>query len=249
MSSLRIRFLLFVLVAGTTLLWAKDFWESKDFLKWSEKECAGLMTKSPWAYPYALTNLLIPAPANLGGGGGSASRYGTRIGGDFGAGDREVHLVLQMRFLAARPVRAAIGRMRLIQNPASSELPRQVEEYVNQEDPAQIVVELTWSSQPSGHPALRTVEAAFRDDNLDQLRSRCFLSSSETGKYVAISEYTGPAQGYPGALLTFPRFDEQGNPHFTGAEKTLMLRLENRLGTIEQTFNPRKMLWQGKFSL
>lgn len=237
------------LVAGglAGLLWAKDFWQQKDYPQWSAKECNRLLSQSPWAHPYALTGLLIPAPMNQ--AGGDAEEGETRIGGGFEAGDREVHLVLQIRFLTARSLRAAVGRLRLLQNPDQPGLPGEVDAYVSQDDPPEIAVELTWFSRPEGHPLLREVEGFFRDTNLEQLRTRCYLSSSETGVFVAPKGFTGPARGYPGVLLTFPRFDDQGGHYFNGSEKTLLFRLEARFGAIEQTFNPRKMVWRGGFTL
>ncbi len=235
------------LVVVTAVSAAGDFWRERDYRKWSAGECETILSRSPWAHPHTLTGLLIPAPGHP--SGGIAGARGTRIGGGFEAGDREVHLVLQMRFLAAAPMRAAIGRMRILQNPGDREVEKEVEAYVDREDPPEIAVELTWFSRPAGHSSLRDVEAFFRDVNLEQLKTRCYLSSRETGTTVAPTGYVGPAQGYPGALLSFPRFDENGDPHFQGSERTLLFRLEARFGAIEQTFSPRRMFWNDAFTL
>lgn len=40
---------LILLLLCTTLAPAGDFWRSKDFHQWSERECQSLLTKSPWA--------------------------------------------------------------------------------------------------------------------------------------------------------------------------------------------------------
>ena len=70
-------------------LWAADFWESKSYTEWSEKEVATLMTNSPWSQKITV----YMSGGRAGGGGiGGAGGGGGRIGGGgaggggFGAG-------------------------------------------------------------------------------------------------------------------------------------------------------------------
>ena len=90
-----------------------------------------------------------------------------------------------------------------------------------------------------------------RDATLDYFRTRCFLSSSETGTVLAFSDYRGPDEGFPRALLSFPRFDADGVPFFTGSERTILLRIETEtnFGVIEQSFSPRRLFFDGGFTI
>ena len=45
----------------TSVGFAADFWITKDFLQWSEKEVTKMLTNSPWARTVSIT---------MGGGGG-----------------------------------------------------------------------------------------------------------------------------------------------------------------------------------
>ena len=46
---------IFVLLLSSTIVWAGDFWDDKDFSRWSPKEIAKMMTKSPWAKEVTVT--------------------------------------------------------------------------------------------------------------------------------------------------------------------------------------------------
>ena len=67
---------LFVLLLTSTLLWAGDFWEDKEFTQWSEKDVEKLMTNSPWAKQ--VTVALSMGGRGGRGGGGMSGRGGGR---------------------------------------------------------------------------------------------------------------------------------------------------------------------------
>ena len=46
---------IFVLVLSSTIVWAGDFWDDKDFSRWNPKELAKMMTKSPWSKEVTVT--------------------------------------------------------------------------------------------------------------------------------------------------------------------------------------------------
>lgn len=82
---------LLLLTAGSVLLmWAADFWHSKPFTEWNEKECAKMLTDSPWAHKISV-EMGGSLPAAVGGhmgrrgrgGGGASSGPATgAMGGD-----------------------------------------------------------------------------------------------------------------------------------------------------------------------
>src|SRR5512135_3180796 len=65
-------------ILSQTAVMGADFWEAKDYTKWSDKECAKLLTDSPWAY-----ELKVFQQGNLGGMGGAEGqayvRYNIRF--------------------------------------------------------------------------------------------------------------------------------------------------------------------------
>ena len=182
--------------------------------------------------------------------GGGTTRTRSFGDGDLGdvSGDSEVHLFLQIRFVTARPIKAAIGRTRLLADPKNKALADQVEQYVNQPDGAEVVVEVTYYSEPAGHPSLRQVENFLRTATLPTLKDRVFLSASKKDVHVPIGRYQGPYEGYNGALLLFPRYDEEGNPHFDGSEREIHFHMRTSFADIDLRLKPSDMIFGGAFA-
>jgi hypothetical protein len=67
-------------------LFGADFWQSKPWTDWSDKDVQKMMTNSPWARPFAVTTS-APAPPALGGGGGARGGGGGGRGGGGGGDD------------------------------------------------------------------------------------------------------------------------------------------------------------------
>jgi hypothetical protein len=58
-------------------LWAADFWQSKPYTEWSDKEVQKILSNSPWSKEVVVS---------LGGGSGGGSGKGSRKGGGGGGG-------------------------------------------------------------------------------------------------------------------------------------------------------------------
>src|SRR4029077_3221174 len=66
---------------------AADFWTTKPFTDWSDKEVQKILTDSPWAEKVAVSASagdVLSAPGGGGGGGGRGGRGGDSGGGDAG---------------------------------------------------------------------------------------------------------------------------------------------------------------------
>jgi hypothetical protein len=68
------------LLGGAVALWAADFWQTKPFTSWDQKEAQKLLTDSPWARRVSIS---LPGGPQNGGGGGGGKRGG-RGGGPAG---------------------------------------------------------------------------------------------------------------------------------------------------------------------
>jgi hypothetical protein len=99
-------------IAACATLAAADFWESKPFVEWSDKEVGKILADSPWARLVA-----IPLPnrgpvATDDGGGGGGRGGGGRGGGGggegFGPGPQRVRITISWR--SAVPLRQALAR-------------------------------------------------------------------------------------------------------------------------------------------
>jgi hypothetical protein len=90
-----------VLACGVISAQSKDFWQTKDYREWNEKECKKLLEDSPWAQEYSFTRTLIEPLQRA-------------------TGERAGENKPQLRYLAqlrsALPIRQALIRMRQIAN-------------------------------------------------------------------------------------------------------------------------------------
>ena len=101
------------ILAGAALV-AADFWESKPFLDWSDKEAEKMLTDSPWASLIAipLPNR-GPVPTDDGGGGGrgGGGRGGGGGGEGFGPAAQRVRITISWR--SAIPLKQATARQQV----------------------------------------------------------------------------------------------------------------------------------------
>jgi hypothetical protein len=112
MNMRRIISIVSVWILAAAALGASDFWDSKPFLEWSDKEAQKLLSDSPWA-----TLTAVPLPnrgpvptADTGGGGrGGGGRGGGAEG--FGPGPQRVRLTISWR--SALPLKEAAARQQL----------------------------------------------------------------------------------------------------------------------------------------
>jgi hypothetical protein len=225
-----------------------EFWDKKPYQEWEAKQCEKLLQDSPWSHPYAVTSVTIPGVQRQGGGTTPTRSFGD---GDLAetSQDREVLLYLQIRFVTAKPIKAAIGRSRMLAEPKNKALAEQVGQYIDQPDGPEVIVEVTYYSEPAGHLSLRQIENFLRTATLPTLKERVFLSDSAKGVQVNIGRYQGPYEGYNGALLLFPRYDEEGNPYFDGSEREILFHMETDFADVDLKLKPRDMVFGGVFTL
>jgi hypothetical protein len=235
-------------VISLSYVFAADFWDKKPFTEWKQKECARILEKSPWSHAYALTGVNIPGMMKRGGGELAARSYGDEeLPTEFG--DREVHVFLQIRFLTAKPVKAAIGQSRMLSDPDNKDLAGQVAQYVDQADGPEIVAEITFYSEPPGHPAMRQIDSFLRTTTLEALQHKTWLSESSTKTHVPILRYQPPSESYPGTLLFFPRLNEDGNPLFQGKNGDMLFHMETDFGTVDLVLKPKDMTFEDEFTI
>jgi hypothetical protein len=84
--------LLVLLLLSALCIWAADFWTTKPFTDWNEKEVAKILSSSPWAVKVTVTGGVGGGPAGIaetagsGRGGGRGGGGGGRSSGPQGDG-------------------------------------------------------------------------------------------------------------------------------------------------------------------
>jgi hypothetical protein len=96
---------------GLSVLLAADFWETKDYSQWSDKECAKLLQESPWAMKYELIREGNVTPTE-----GSGAKSGpASLGSSEGSGGQS-YVKYFFRLQSALPIRMAQVRQMQIAN-------------------------------------------------------------------------------------------------------------------------------------
>ena len=106
---------------------AADFWEEKDFMSWSDKEVAKMLTDSPWAKKHTimLGGLNPEAPGALSGG----PRIPPECGGEQFAGIRRFPVTVA--WSSALPLKQATIRAQVGEG---GEIPAEAQELLDQEE-------------------------------------------------------------------------------------------------------------------
>ncbi len=234
-----------VLFLLASMVLSAPFWQKKPYSEWSQKDCVKILSNSPWAYPYATTGISLPGFMRSDGDIVGRTDVGSIAGG---VGDREVHIYLRFRFVTSKAVKAAIGQSRLLAQPDNKELAQAVADYIEQPPGDEVIAEVTFYSEPAGHPALQTVQNFLRTSTIDTLKNKVWLSSSSSNAYCPIGRYVPPGANQPGALLFFPRTDDSDKPYFDGSESQILLHMETSFETVDLKMKPKDMQFEGAFT-
>ena len=245
----RIPLIWIILIA--TPLFAANFWETKEFTKWSEKECLEILSKSPWAYSNSFGN--VPPIGDQ--TAGSDRRFSGASEPTWG--EVESTQVFEFRLLTARPVRMALARMQMLQKPEDPSLRDQILKYVNAPPGKEIVIQIGFRTVPTGASAsaIHDINRYFLGANLADFRTSTSLASQRSG-VVPIAAYLPPGPGRSFPAFVFPRFDPSGEPYFTSETKQITFRSELTPTVAGQKMkydifirmNPSQMLYKEEFA-
>ncbi len=251
-----------IVLIGVTLH-AKDFWEKKDYSKWSDKELAKMMTKSPWAKTVSfVVGRGRPSgggrePAGLPGSGegGGASGGGGRGGGGGGrsrtpgvgsGGEFRPTVKLAVRWYSSLPIRQAMVRM--YSNPEDSEAATQS---IESEMPHYIL----WVS---GFPQrmVTSADAARMDAMVKRLESESFLIVKGIEPIPALDVQIRMNQAPQGQeeqavadlFLIFPK-GQTGTPVLALEHKNVEFLTKVGDQEIKKKFKLKDMVYNGRLEL
>jgi hypothetical protein len=181
----------------------------KDYHEWSLQEAIDLLNDSPWARQETFTKVV--------GGVGSGI-----------SGEKEIYNTFYVRFLSARPIRAAYARIQQIQsgydkmNAEQKRLLDQAQQpKLNLDVEDWIVVCVGFrSNNPNEESSVRRF---FMNETTTTLKSRAFLSTPDFPQ-VEILAYFPPVEDSVGAKFVFPR-ELDGRPVVLGEGERVTFEL------------------------
>ncbi len=221
----------------TLTLGAADFWQSKPYTGWSDKDLQKIMTNSPWARTFT-----VPPPG-AGGGGGDftpppmGEGRGGRGGG--GGGGPEVPAVggplsldIVARWQSALPLKQAFVRIKYGAEAATSPDAKAI---LDQAEPDYVII-LSGPLQPFLRGKPEELKAAFMSTASLAAKGKSELKPTE----VKID--ANPAK--PQVILSFSR-----TAPFTPEDKEI--ELNTKLGplALKYKFRVRDMMFNGKLEL
>ncbi len=234
-----------IFLAAGAAAFGADFWENKQYDKWSQKECNKLLTNSPWAQDYTLIN--------------QGLQQSTQASDD----GQQFQIKYQMQLRSALPIRQALVRQMQIAQKYDSLAAEQKQKFdqsakafLDSDFSEVVVVYVTYSvnSQTKG----RELDSYWQTQTTDLLRNSVFLRNSR-GDKLAIKQFNPPQGQERSFQFIFPR-EADGKELIGLDDKTLILEFTYPVITVPggfgslgdgrgyMEFKPKKMIFQGNFA-
>ncbi len=230
-------FLLASLMAGAAA--AGEFWQEKQYRRWSERECRKLLADSPWAKRYVVGRAIVELLGRV---------------DPVRAGEPSAQMEYQVRLLSALPIRQAMVRLAQL-NQKYDQMPsekqqafdQQVENFVAASFVETVVVDVAYRANMQVHA--REMAYYWQSQTADTLKNRVFLLAGR-GLRIPPLDYI-PAEGGGGFRLVFPR-QYEGQPLVSQQDKKLQLEFPHpniqEQGEVRVLieFDVKKMLLNGE---
>ncbi len=235
-------FISVIFLAGSAAIGA-DFWENKQYEKWSQKECNKLLEDSPWARDFTLLD--------------SGLQKSTGASDD----GQQFYIKYQMQFRSALPVRQALVRQMQIAQKYESldsgnkqKFDESANAFLSSKFPDHILLYVTFKTNSQA----KAMELAryWQSQTTDLLKNSVFLRNSK-GTQVALVQFNASQGGERSFQFIFPR-QVNGEPLIGPGDNSLMLEFTYPVvdipGSLNQKlgdgrgyleFKPKKMVFQG----
>jgi len=217
-----------VCVLASKALVAADFWETKPFREWSDKEARKLLENSPWASLIAepLPNRgPVPTPDSAGGGRGGGGRGGGGGAEGFGPGPVRVRLTISWR--SALPLKQAMARQ---QAGKDGTMPPETEAALGREEELYVVAIQGLPPQYTQSGPTHTIDAFLHRDGKPDIPAARGASQ--------------PARGGAILLVGFPRTDP-----ITLADGDVEFEVKIGALSVKKKFKLKDMVFHGRLEL
>ncbi len=217
-------------LAGSTAIPGKDFWEKKDYTKWTQRECKKMLEDSPWAKTYTI---------------GSYGAYEYRI---------QLRSALPIRQAIVRQMQIA-SKYDDLSEEQRQQFDKSAEQFLSTSFPDMVVMQIKGGPDPEKlHVATSTSIELIRywqTQTTELLKNSVFLIR-DNGDKVPLLKYNVAQGDDCDFQFIFPRQFE-GAPVLSPEDKSLMLEfyyptspsyVSTSRGFVE--FKTKKMLFDGK---
>jgi hypothetical protein len=235
------RALLGLSLGGLALAQAREFWATKDYKQWSEKECRKLMENSPWASDYTLKDTHVDS---------------LQDSGSFDRGRQSsTTLGYQVQFRSARPMRQAVARQMMIETKYDQMAPEQKQDldarigkFLAADFSDKILVHVIYKSNVPQTD--RDLARYWQTRTLDTIKNTTNLIVGD-GRKIPPTGFVAAGGGVREFQFVFPR-RLNGQPAVSPKDKTLKIEfLHPNLSSqgeirVLLTFKPEQMTINGE---
>lgn len=242
-----------LLFLGALCMWAADFWTTKPFTQWSEKEVQKILTDSPWTGRTTISGgvAAFSGPAGGGGGGGRGGGGGGRGGGpqgdsvgadpgisggggggDFGGGGGGGGFTVTLLWQTALPVKQALAKRRFGAEAGTSPEAKALVERVDQ------VYVLTLIGMPG------FTLAAAQGDKKAALLEATELMVKDKPSLKPVDVQVSGGRGTATVSFLFPK-----TTTFTAEEKEVEFSSKFDKTTVKHKFKLKDMVFNGKVEM
>ena len=222
------------------------FAQKKPWTEWSKKDVEKTLNDSAWGQTQTegggsqpqSSESAITAVASQ----GSAGRQITRTG-ESGEAKPSSVVKYHVRFLSAKPVRAAFARMVLLSKSQPDEnLTTQLQGFIDREMADYIVVSvgIEVENEKMAAPLMR----AFTDATTEALQKNVYLERKD-GKKLYLMQYRAPIDDGMGAKFVFPR-QLDGQPFLSENDSVRFVAQMNEKMKVNTRYKLSDMLYDGK---
>ena len=229
-------------ISSVSTAFGADFWETKEYTKWSSKECGKMLENSPWAKDFSLVAAGLQRSAGASDDG------------------QQFYIKYQLQFRSALPVRQALVRQMQIAQKYDSLSPEQkqqfdksAESFLSSNFPDAVILYVTYDT--NSQSIARELDRHWQSRTADLLRNTVFLRNSR-GQQVALAQFAVSQGSERSFQFIFPR-KVDGEPFLKADDKSLQLEFSYPVvsapggggslgdGRAFVEFKPQKMIFKG----
>jgi hypothetical protein len=198
-------FILTLLLITIPIALGADFWEKKEYAEWKDRECIKMLTDSPWAKSYSISE----------GSDSSSSLDGALP-----------YIRYTARLNSALPVRQATIRMAQINNKyddlsdeQKKQFDQQTNPYLATAFPDMVLIQVEYTTNVRNHqiPLINH----WQQKTTEHIKNSTYLYGSKDNK-IPLLEFVPPQGNSATFQLIFPR-QYEGQPIVTAEDKSMKL--------------------------
>lgn len=217
----------------------------KTWTDWSKKDAEKILDNSPWGQTQTetdTTEMFFKPTADPRVTGGAVNDPQRR---EEGATNQSINVKYVVRFFTARPIRMALARLALLQNPGNDQAAEGLKRFAEYQPTDYIIVTVSFDSTDGRYKG-RLINI-FSSGETSTLKNDTYLERKD-GKRLFLQEYVKPGKDGFGARFIFPRMVD-GQPFLMPDSGEVRFRsqltTDRNIAVVDRRFKIADMMHEG----